>query len=450
MQHRLTAHAASDQIQDYVIEGGRPVEGTIRTPGAKNFATKAMVGALLSKEPATLTNVPDIGDTAITRTMLSSLGVDSTFDNGRLTFDPSTLNSTTISIPDSGTNRIPILLLGVLLHRMGEAHVPFVAGCDIGPRPLDFHLEAVKLFGGEVQISAHGYTASLKKTLMAAHYELPYPSVGATETCLFLACLAKGTSVIRNVATEPEILALITMLNAMGARIHLDANRMLTVEGVDELSGARYAILGDRIEAASWACLAAATGGDITVSGIQPTTLVNFFGPFNAVGGGVEVLDEMSIRFYQKRPLTRTMLETDVYPGFATDWQQPFTIMLTQADGTSVVHETVYEKRFGYLEDLRKLGAKTQLEIKCLGSTSCRFYERGHAHSALITGRTSLVSDDLVLDIPDLRAGLAYLVAGALAEGRTTLRRAHLIERGYGNLLTRTSDLSLDLTATFG
>ncbi|MDH3662469.1 MAG: UDP-N-acetylglucosamine 1-carboxyvinyltransferase [Alphaproteobacteria bacterium] len=442
---RTAAHS-QEAGQAYVMNGGRPVEGRVTALGAKNLATKAMVGALLSEDPAILTNIPAIGDIAMTRRMFDSIGVVTDLQGDRLTFDPSQLSSAKIAIPDSRANRIPILLLGVLLHRLGEAHVPLVSGCNIGPRPLDFHLEAVRLFGASVETTDDGYSAYTSGKLTATHYELPYPSVGATETCLFLACLAEGTSVIRNVATEPEILALITMLNAMGAQIELDANRMLTIEGVDQLSGAHYAILGDRIEAASWACLAAATNGDITVAGIQPTSLVNFFGPFNAVGGGIEVLGESSVRFFRRKPLQRTMLETDVYPGFATDWQQPFGIMLTQADGTSVVHETVYERRFGYLDDLRRLGAKVQLEKKCLGSRPCRFFERGHAHSALITGPTRLVSDNLRLDVPDLRAGLAYVVAGALAEGRTILLNADLIERGYGNLPERVADLSLDLT----
>jgi UDP-N-acetylglucosamine 1-carboxyvinyltransferase len=237
------------------------------------------------------------------------------------------------------------------------------------------------------------------------------------------------------------------MLNAMGGRIRLNPNRELVIEGVDELFGTYFEVLGDRIEAASWAALAAATDGDITVHGIDPSTLINFFGPFNSVGGGVSIEGARSIRFFRRQPLTSTVLETDVFPGFATDWQQPFAIMLTQAKGTSIIHETVYERRFDYLKALSAFGAHTQLETHCLGSQACRFKGRDYAHSALISGPTFLRSNGLTLEVPDLRAGLAYVMAATLAEGETTLTSVQRIERGYGDLIHRTKDLSVSMKA---
>ncbi len=428
----------------YEITGGEPVSGRIRVLGAKNFATKAMVASALSAEPCTLTNVPDIGDTALTLEMLRAVGVRTSCpDPGVLRLDAGSLAGSTVPVPDSGSNRIPILLLGVLLHRTGEAHVPFVAGCKIGARPVDFHLKAAELFGARVTSDDSGYHAAAPNRLKACHYTLPYPSVGATESCLLLGVLAEGTSVISNVATEPEITALITMLNAMGARIAVQPNRQLVIEGVDALNGTRFPVLGDRIEAVSWACLAAATHGLITVDGVDPATLSNFFAFFTKVGGGVRIENDTTISFYRRHPLCATVLETDVYPGFATDWQQPFAVLLTQARGVSVLHETVYERRFGYLRDLERLGARVQVETACLGSCICRFRGHDFPHSALILGPTPLTSNGACIEVPDLRAGLAYLIAAAMAEGTTRLTRAERIDRGYGSLTARCAGLDL-------
>ena len=217
----------------YLIRGGQPVSGRVRSLGAKNFATKAMVAALLAEGKTTLLNTPRIGDVDITCDLLAAAGATLAWTGeADLEIDAASIRSARVPVPDSGSNRIPILLLGVLLHRLGEAQVPVVSGCNIGSRPVDFHLTAARMFGAEIEISRGGYHASRKGPLVACHYKLPYPSVGATESCLYLGVLAKGTSIIENVATEPEIIALITMLNAMGARIQLRPNRELVIEGV--------------------------------------------------------------------------------------------------------------------------------------------------------------------------------------------------------------------------
>lgn len=203
-------------------------------------------------------------------------------------------------------------------------------------------------------------------------------------------------------------------------------------------------VLGDRIEAASWACLACASDGDITVHGIRPDTLGNFLSYFQQVGGGIELVEANSIRFYRKEPLRSTIIETDVYPGFSTDWQQPFAILLTQANGISIIHETVFENRFGYLKALDKLGAKTQLTAYCLGGTACRYRETSHEHSAIILGPTSFTATDHIA-IPDLRAGLAYVIAAAVARGTTTVTGIDFLERGYGNVAPKLAAMNLKI-----
>jgi UDP-N-acetylglucosamine 1-carboxyvinyltransferase len=260
---------------------------------------------------------------------------------------------------------------------------------------------------------------------------------------LFLAVKAKGTSVISNAAIEPEIMELITMLRAMGAIIFLGTNREIRIEGVENLHGTHMHVLGDRIEAGSWASLACASGGDITVRGVRPESLGNFLSTYRQVGG-YEFLAPEVIRFFREGALKPTTLETDVYPGFSTDWQQPFAVLLTQAEGMSVIHETVYESRFGYTDVLNNLGAKIQLSTQCLGNR-CRFADHGHAHSALIMGKTPLTAPPHALEVPDLRAGLAYFIAAAIAKGSTTLTAIERIERGYGDLSTRLSGLSIDM-----
>ena len=434
----------------YVIEGGQPVVGEIQCLGAKNFATKAMVAALLAETPSTLTNVPPIGDVDITREMLQSIGVRvETPDNGVLLIDPSAISQPEVLMPHTGANRIPILLLGILLHRFPRVMVPVVGGCQIGARNVDFHLQAVEHFGGQIEETTEGYIATRQGSLKGTHIKLPYPSVGATETCLYLGVLAEGRSIISNAAIEPEIFELIAMLRAMGAIIFTTSGREIRIEGVKRLNGTDMTVLGDRIEAASWASLAGASDGDITVHGIRPETLGNFLSYFQQAGGGVELKGASSIRFFRKEQLRPAIIETDVWPGFSTDWQQPFAILLTQANGISIMHETVYEKRFGYLKALDRLGAKTQLTTHCLGGTTCRYRETSHEHSAIILGPTPLIArEQEPIAIPDLRAGLAYVIAAAIAQGTSLVTGIHFLERGYGNIVPRLTAMNLRIGKT--
>lgn len=429
----------------YIIKGGQPVVGAIKCLGAKNFTTKAMVAALLGETPTVLTNVPPIGDVTITKEMLTSIGIRVEFTMSEtLTIDPSSMNLSDVQTAHSGSNRIPILLLGTLLHRFDKVSVPIVGGDQIGARSVDFHLEAIRQFGGKVEETSDGFLARRSGALQGTHIKLPYPSVGATETCLFLGVLAGGRTTISNAAIEPEIFELITMLRAMGAIIFTSSGREIRIEGVKRLTGTRMKVLGDRIEAASWACLACASDGDITVEGIRPETLGNFLSYFQQAGGGFELARANTIRFFRKESLRPAIIETDVYPGFSTDWQQPFAILLSQANGISIIHETVHENRFGYLKALDKLGAKTQLTTHCLGGTTCRYRESNYEHSAIIMGPTPFTAVDHI-STPDLRAGLAYVIATAVARGTTAVTGIELLERGYGNIVPRLAAMNLNI-----
>ena len=431
----------------YIIDGGTPIYGKIRCMGAKNLVTKAMIASLLSIDTTRLRRVPNIGDVEITKTLLISTGVTIEWNK---TINTMCINSSNITqyriVPtNKETNRMPILLLSVLLHRFGKAIVPAVGGDCIGIRKIDYHIEAIKKFGGKVYIKGNEYFAHSSGGLKGCQIKIPYPSVGATETCLFLGVLAQGTSIITNIALEPEIIELITMLRSMGAIISINDTRELIIHGVSKLNGTNFFISGDRIEAASWACLACASNGKIEISGVKPNSLSNFLSYFNKIGGGFELLKNKSILFYRKSDLKAVEIETDIYPGFSTDLQQPLTIVLTQASGISIVHETVYENRFNYLHMLNKLGAITKLTHYCLGLIKCRYKNRDCLHSALIHGPTKLKSISEPLIIPDLRAGLAYLIAAVLADGKTHLSVARQIERGYGNLLDKLKDTNIKL-----
>jgi UDP-N-acetylglucosamine 1-carboxyvinyltransferase len=429
----------------YRITGGRPVTGEITCYGAKNFATKAMVAACLGDGPTILSNMPPIGDVEITGNLLKAIGTKVEWlDETTLKIDPRAADSHQVTMPDSRSNRIPILLLPVLLHRFGKAEIPRLDGCNIGRRSVDIHEAAVKAFGGDMTVRRHKFEASIRKELEGTHFALHYPSVGATETCLFLSVMARGTSVIKNAAIEPEIIELITMLRSMGAIIFLGPNREIRVEGVSRLQGTHMNVLGDRIEAASWACLACASDGRITVRGIRPNTLGNFLSTYRQVGGGFTFEGDDVITFYREGPLKAITLETGVYPGFSTDWQQPFAVLLTQAEGMSVIHETVYENRFGYTHTLNTLGAHIQLSNQCLGS-QCRFENKNYEHSALIMGKTPLKAVEEPIKVPDLRAGLGYLIAAAIAQGESTLASIDRIERGYGDVVERLSAFELDI-----
>ncbi|MDA0938926.1 MAG: UDP-N-acetylglucosamine 1-carboxyvinyltransferase [Proteobacteria bacterium] len=435
-----------DKANCYKIQGGQPVLGKIKCMGAKNFATKAMLASILAKNSSILYNMPQIGDVEITKLLLESIGVNATWQHDdTLYIDPSNIDSSAVSMPDSRTNRIPILLLSVLIHRFQEVKVPIAGGDAIGKRNIDFHLNALKAFGVDVVEDENSITAKKSSNVKGAHINLPYPSVGATETCIFLSVLAEGTSVITNIAIEPEIISLITMLRFMGAAIFLDVGRNITIHGVSTLSGTKFHIPGDRIEAASFASLACASDGEIEVSGISAEYLGNFLSFYMKVGGGYEFISEDTIKFFRASKLKPICLETDVYPGFSTDWQQPFAVLLTQADGMSIIHETVYENRFSYLKTLNLLGAKTQVTSSCLGSVNCRYKNLDHMHSALIYGKADLTAIDKAIHIPDVRAGLTYIISAILAKGTTYLIDIHNTERGYGNLQKKLKRVNIEI-----
>lgn len=443
--HHSEEQQAAEVRPEWRISGGAPLRGEIKAAGAKNAVTKQLVASLLTDQPCIFTNVPRIAEIEVTLPMLESLGTEYEW------LGESTLRVHTprihgqVSAEYSGINRIPILLMGPLLNRVGVAEVPLVGGCSIGPRPVDFHVEGLRAMGAHIDISAHAFRAEASR-LTGCHHRLPFPSVGATENLLLAAVTAHGTTVIENAAIEPEVIDLVLLLQKMGAMVSVETDRRITVQGVDRLDGATHRVIEDRIEIASYAAAAVATGGEVNILDARQEHLMTFLNVLRRVGGQFEVHDR-GIRFWSSPDGLRAHhLETGVHPGFMTDWQQPTVVLLTQAEGPSVVHETVYENRFGYTNLLQQMGANISLSSQCLGSKTCRFVDQDFSHSAVVTGRTPL--RPATLEIPDLRAGFAYVLAALIADGESVLRNIHYLERGYEDIPGKLAALGVSITAS--
>ncbi|MDI3330499.1 MAG: UDP-N-acetylglucosamine 1-carboxyvinyltransferase [Micrococcus sp.] len=429
------------------INGGKPLEGRVTVRGAKNLVPKAMVASLLGDRPSVLRNVPEIRDVEIVTGLLSVHGVKVSKDpvSGDLTLDPTHTKSATSSEIDAhaGDSRIPILFCGPLMHSIGEAFIPDLGGCRIGDRPIDFHLTVLRSFGAVVEKRPGGIHISAPKGLTGAKLELPYPSVGATEQVLLTAVKAEGITELKGAAVEPEVHDLIAILQKMGAIITVQTDRTIRIEGVSRLSGFNHRAIPDRNESASWASAALVTQGDIYVEGAMQRDLTAFLNTYRKIGGEFDV-DDDGIRFWHGGgALKPLVLETNVHPGFMTDWQQPMVVALTQAEGVSIVHETVYENRFGFTDALVRMGASIQLHRECLGSVPCRFGQRNFLHSAVISGPTELRGADF--DIPDLRGGFSHLIAALAATGTSQATGIEIINRGYEKFMDKLTGLGADV-----
>lgn len=428
------------------ITGGVPLSGQVTVRGAKNLVPKAMVAALLGSTPSVLGNVPDIKDVSVVTDLLGLHGVTVTRDgaDGVLTLDPSNVTQARHADIDAhaGDSRIPILLCGPLLHALGEAFIPDLGGCRIGDRPINYHLEVLRNFGARVEKLESGIRMSAPHGLQGAKIDLPYPSVGATEQVLLTATRAEGHTELRGAATEPEIMDLIAILQKMGAIITVQTDRVIRIEGVPELRGYKHRALPDRIEAASWGSAALATGGDIFVAGANQADMMAFLNTYRKLGGGLDIRDE-GIRFYHPGgDLNPLIVETNVHPGFMTDWQQPLVVALTQAKGVSIVHETVYENRFGFTQALVKMGADIEVHPHGLQDGPRRVSRRELEQAAVITGPTPLHGADIV--VPDLRGGYSHVIAALTAEGESRVSGVDILSRGYEKFLDKLRALGAD------
>lgn len=416
----------------FCITGGKPLRGEVELSGAKNAASKLMLAALLTEEPVVIHRVPKQAETQITVELLQNIGAHIEWINAStVVIQAKEIRQTTVSSL-SLKNRLSILTIAPLLSRAREAFVPSLGGDVIGPRPVNFHVDSLRKMGARVEESEDGYRAYVETKLKGVCIDLSYPSVGATETAILAGALADGRTVIRNAAIEPEVHQLIMMIQKMGGIIEIGAGREIEIIGVEKLHGCEMTVMPDRNEAVSYACMALCTHGEIFVRGAQHEHLITFLNVVRRIGGEYCVESDGIAFTATHNDFKGIGLETDTHPGFMTDWQQPFAVVLTQATGTSVVHETVYEDRFGYTNTLTHMGADISLFSNCLGELSCRFRGCNDKHSAVIKGPTLLTATHI--DIPDIRAGLALVIAALSAQGTSVLSGVHHLDRGYERL----------------
>jgi UDP-N-acetylglucosamine 1-carboxyvinyltransferase len=432
------------------IRGATPLKGHVRASGAKNAITKLLVASLITDKKCLFYNVPNIDDVKITLAMCQEIGMRASWDKeaGILEVQTEELQTTYIPQRFSGSNRIPILMIGALLARSDQdIIVPTVGGDKIGARPVNFHIDALQRLGATVEYRSMkkegAYFAYARNGLKGDLVTLAYPSVGATENCILAAVTARGTTVIKNAAVEPEVVELILFLQKLGSHIALEPDRTIRIQGTRHFHGAEHRVMADRIEAASFGMAAIATKGSIFVEGAEHQHMICFLNKLREIGGGFAVKNN-GIEFFWNGSLQGGLhLETDVHPGFMTDWQQPFVVLLTQAAGSCVIHETVYENRFGYIDALVDMGADISRFRQCLGGRQCRFASHSFPHSIVVKGVTPLKGKKI--DIPDLRAGFAYILSALIAEDVSIITGLEFLDRGYENVTTKLASVGAQI-----
>ena len=419
-----------DQSDSYLLQGGRPLAGSVELAGAKNSVLKLMAASLLSDEVSVITRVPRISDVLTMAEMLRALGATVSFHDDEVVIDPRGPLNGHAPYELVRTMRASIIVMGPLVARLGRASIAMPGGCNIGPRRIDFHLRGLQRLGARVAIE-HGFIEVDGDRLRGGVVPLDYPSVGATENLLMTATAAQGVTVIENAAREPEIVDLCRFLSAMGACIEGAGTSAIRVEGGHPLRGARHEVIADRIEAGTFLIAAGATHGDVTVRGLDPVHLELFLHKLRAMGIQVDEGDG-SIRARYAGRLRPVDISTLPHPGFATDLQAQVMVLLSLAAGTSIVTENVFENRFVVVDELNRLGA---------GITTS-------GHHAVIAGPRQLTGT--VVEAPDLRGGAALVIAGLVAEGATEVRSVVHIDRGYEALESKLTTLGADVRRLTG
>lgn len=433
-------------IGNRVLKGGK-----VPVAGSSNQVTKCMIAALLTEDAVTLKGCPNVNERHVVEGLLKSLGAEiENLDEHDIRIHCRNRSEHTISKEHCQKNRISILAIPPLLHKFKKATLGAPLGGDkIGQRPVNFHIKGLQEMGAEVEYDDKGIHFSTGPNgLHGAHIVLPFPSVMTTENLILAAVLAKGRTIIENAATEPEIIELTRMLQKMGADIMVSANRTFVIQGVEKLRGCELRVMVDRNEAVSLAVAAIATGGNVLLQKVPHGPVYSFLNFLQRMGGEFKINSEgLYVSAPQSKKLIGAQIEVEVHPGFMTDWQQPFMVLFTQAKGTSVLHETVFEERLGYTKILNEMGADITLFSCCLGEAPCRYRNRNFVHSAIIKGPTPLHATNVSLPT-DIRAGMCVVVAALVAEGKSTLTNIHELERKYDNLVHKLEVMGADIKVT--
>jgi UDP-N-acetylglucosamine 1-carboxyvinyltransferase len=419
-------------MQKFIVTGGVPLRGEVRIAGAKNAVLKMMAAAALTDDRTLLRNVPRISDVQILRGVMSDIGFAvSPVDDDGLEITASGADWLFVPLEAAMKMRSSFILLGPLLTRFGRVIISNPGGDRIGRRPVDLHVEAMRTLGAEIEYKNGYYFAQAPDGLKGAQVRFPYVTVMGTENAMLAATLARGSTVIENAAQEPEVDDLVTMLRGMGAQIERTAPNRLEVEGVDRLHGVEHRVLGDRLEAGTFAMAAAVTGGEITVRGVDPTHLSAFTDLLAAMGIATETFadDGGGLRVRGGDGIRPADVETQPYPGFATDLQAPVAVLMTQADGVSTIHETIYEDRLDYVMELVKMGAVIEV------------LDERHAS---IAGPTPLHGREV--EIADLRAGATLILAALAAAETSVISGVEHVDRGYEAIESKLVSLGAQIT----
>ena len=408
-----------------LITGGHALEGQVRVSGGKNTAVAVIPATLLSDEPCTIENLPDIEDVHALADILAELGAKVDYEPGKcMRVDPRPAEGTEVSYRNAQRLRASYYLLGALLGRCGNARVPTPGGCEIGSRPVDQHLKGFRSIGAEAEEIAGVLTAQGPLTGGDVFFDMV--TVGATVNVMLAAVKAKGQTYIYNAAKEPHIVDLANFLNSMGAKIKGAGTDIIRIRGVQHLHGSTYAVIPDQIETGTLMIAAAATGGDVIINGCIPTHMDALSAKLLEMGVKVTDQDD-AIRVHVVGPRRAINVKTQVYPGFPTDLQQPMSALLTTARGTSIVTETIFEQRFRHLDEIRRMGA----HVRVMG------------RSAIIEGVDELCSAPMTAT--DLRAGAALIIASLMARGTSEIYEPGYIDRGYEHIEDKLRSLGAEI-----
>ncbi|WP_394238625.1 UDP-N-acetylglucosamine 1-carboxyvinyltransferase [Niallia oryzisoli] len=408
-------------MEKLMIAGGYPLKGTVRISGAKNSAVALIPATILADSPVTIEGLPDISDVQILKGLLEEVGGKVEFTDNDMTVDPSTMISMPLPNGKVKMLRASYYLMGAMLGRFKKAVIGLPGGCHLGPRPIDQHIKGFEALGAQVT-NEQGAIYLRADELKGARIYLDVVSVGATINIMLAAVRAKGRTVIENAAKEPEIIDVATLLTNMGAKIKGAGTDVIRIEGVDQLHGCRHTIIPDRIEAGTYIILGAAAGDGVLVDNVIPQHLESLLAKLREMGVHIEVNDDQI--FVRSVPKMKAIdIKTLVYPGFPTDLQQPMTSLLTRAEGTSIVTDTIYGARFKHIDELRRMNANIKVE----------------GRSAVINGPVQL--EGAKVKASDLRAGAALVIAGLMAEGVTEVTGLEHIDRGYSHMVEKLNGL---------
>ena len=429
-------------MKKLLIRGGRKLEGVVDIAGAKNAALPLMVAAFLTDEKLTLTNVPQVSDIATMANLLENLGIEISFDGS----DPDlgeqgrvmVLNAKNVSADPVAPYdlvrkmRASIFTLGPLLARCGKAKISLPGGCAIGTRPVDLHLKAMEKLGAKIELSGGYINAVVDGRLRGAEIHFEKVTVGATESAMMAATLAEGETVLSNAACEPEVIDLAKCLRAMGAKITGDGTPRIVIQGVEKLHAARHRIVADRIEAGTYAIAAGITGGKITLRGVEPWVISSFKSELEQAGLAFKEVGENEIEVTRNSEVIRSVnISTQPFPGFPTDMQAQFMALMTVADGTSTIEETIFENRFMHVMELQRMGANIE----------------SHGNLAVVKGVKKMTGAEVMAT--DLRASVSLALAALASEGETVINRLYHLERGYERLAEKLIACGADIKVLY-